>query len=236
MPLILRVNSTTVKLLPTLLKFGNGAKRGVSIEATPITLVLPAVKSYGICFTKKSFGKLYTDVNAGVSAGELARKLWGDMYFHNKSWMFKNKPPHSSAQRSVVEFILEPLQKLFAQVVRDVDTTLADTLTELNMCDVGADYERDVACRAGGSSAECELLARGGGISQTLQVERLWIYEACYKVELNRVQAGNSHRGNRPVYPQNHDHHRTHNKKYKITMIAEPLEKDLAEDIKSESV
>lgn len=92
------------------------------------------MKSNGICFTKKSFGKLYTDVNAGVSAGELARKLWGDMYFHNKSWMFKNKPPHSSAQRSVVEFILEPLHKLFAQVVRDVDTTLADTLTELNMC------------------------------------------------------------------------------------------------------
>ncbi|KAL9692576.1 hypothetical protein quinque_000127 [Culex quinquefasciatus] len=218
MPLILRVNSTTVKLLPTLLKFGNvkttchsainfkliepvkvpfaEQKRGVSIEATPITLVLPAVKSYGICFTKKSF-------------------------------------------------------------------------------DVGADYERDVARRAGGSSAECELLARGGGISQTLQVERLWIYEACYKVELNRVQAGNSHRGNRPVYPQNHDHHRvricdlrkiysendikmaelvvafcesvvetkslkcfaeTHNKKYKITMIAEPLEKDSGRGHQNESV
>ncbi|EDS27021.1 conserved hypothetical protein [Culex quinquefasciatus] len=97
----------------------DGAKGGVSIEAKPITLVLPDVKSKGICFTKKSFGKLYTDAYAG-------------------SWKFKNKPPHSSAQRSIVEFILEPLYKLFAprfaQVVGDVDTTLADTLTELLRC------------------------------------------------------------------------------------------------------
>jgi len=32
-----------------------------------------------------------------------------------------------------VEFILEPMYKLIAQVVGDVDTTLSDTLAELNV-------------------------------------------------------------------------------------------------------
>lgn len=46
---------------------------------------------------------------------------------------FTKKPPHNSAQRSFVEFILEPLYKLFAQVIGDVDLSLADTLAELDI-------------------------------------------------------------------------------------------------------
>lgn len=46
---------------------------------------------------------------------------------------FSKKPPHGSAQRSFVEFILEPLYKLFAQVVGDVDSTLPGILDELGI-------------------------------------------------------------------------------------------------------
>lgn len=46
---------------------------------------------------------------------------------------FSKKPPHGSAQRSFVEFILEPLYKLFAQVVGDVDSTLPAALDELGI-------------------------------------------------------------------------------------------------------
>lgn len=46
---------------------------------------------------------------------------------------FSKKPPHGSAQRSFVEFILEPLYKLFAQIVGDVDSTLPSILDELNI-------------------------------------------------------------------------------------------------------
>lgn len=37
------------------------------------------------------------------------------------------------APRSFVEFLLEPLYKLFAQTVGDVDTTLPQTLDELGV-------------------------------------------------------------------------------------------------------
>jgi U5 small nuclear ribonucleoprotein component len=76
---------------------------------------------YGFCFTLKSFAKLYADTYEGVNYQEFARRLWGDMYL-NKSRKFTKKPPHSSAQRTFVEFILEPLYKLLAQVVGDVDS------------------------------------------------------------------------------------------------------------------
>ncbi|XP_055551768.1 116 kDa U5 small nuclear ribonucleoprotein component [Wyeomyia smithii] len=235
---------------------------------------------YGFCFTLKSFASLYADTYDGVNPADFARRLWGDMYFHNKSRKFTKKPPHSSAQRSFVEFILEPLYKLFAQVVGDVDTTLTDTLAELNIritkeemkCNIrpllrlicsrfigdfsgfvdmcvehvqspldnaqtkidhiytgvkeSGIYQDMLNCDQNAQlmvhsskmypTEDCtffQVLARvmSGTLhagqevrvlgenyslvdeedSRTLQVGRLWIYEARYKVELNRVPAGN---------------------------------------------
>lgn len=52
---------------------------------------------------------------------------------YNFSRKFTKKPPHQTAQRSFIEFILEPLYKVFAQVVGDVDLQLADSLAELGI-------------------------------------------------------------------------------------------------------
>ena len=50
--------------------------------------------------------------------------MWGDIYLTSKTRKFAKKPLHGSAQRSLVEFILEPLYELFAQVVGDVNKSL----------------------------------------------------------------------------------------------------------------
>ena len=93
-----------------------------------------ASSQYSICFTLKSFATLYTRTYGGeVDATEFARRLWGDMYFSAKTRRFTKKPAHSSAQRSFVEFILEPLYKLFAIVVGDVDSQLPALLDELGV-------------------------------------------------------------------------------------------------------
>lgn len=88
---------------------------------------------YGFAFTLRSFAKLYADTYENVNYVEFAKRLWGDVYFQPKTRKFTKKPAHGTAQRSFVEFILEPLYKLFAQVVGDVDATLLDTLAELNI-------------------------------------------------------------------------------------------------------
>ncbi|KAL5285301.1 EFTUD2 family protein [Megaselia abdita] len=235
---------------------------------------------FGICFTLKSFAKLYADTYEGVNYVEFAKRLWGDMYFHSKSRKFTKKQPHSTANRSFIEFILEPMYKLIAQVVGDVDTTLLDTLAELDirvskeelkmnirpllrivcnrflgdfsgfvdMCvehvkspsdnaknktdhiytgpKEGVLYDDMSQCNQSGvlmvhsskmyPTEDCtffQVLARimSGTLhagqevrilgenytlqdeedSRILQVGRLWVYEARYKVELNRVPAGN---------------------------------------------
>ncbi|KAH8009571.1 hypothetical protein HPB51_018264 [Rhipicephalus microplus] len=88
---------------------------------------------YSLCFTLRSFACMYSQTFGGVNVTEFARRLWGDIYFSNKTRKFTKKPPHSSAQRSFVEFILEPLYKLFAQVVGDVDECLPKLLDELGV-------------------------------------------------------------------------------------------------------
>lgn len=46
---------------------------------------------------------------------------------------FETKPPSSTAQRTFVDFVLEPLYKIFAQTVGDVDTSLPILCTELDI-------------------------------------------------------------------------------------------------------
>lgn len=73
---------------------------------------------YDVCFTLESFASMYAAAHPGVGlrAPDMAAWLWGDVYFNAKTRRFTKKQPHASAQRSFVEFILEPLYKIFAQV------------------------------------------------------------------------------------------------------------------------
>jgi len=239
-----------------------------------------ASSQYSICFTLKSFAALYAHNYGDINVVEFARRLWGDMYFNAKTRKFTRKPPHGSAQRSFVEFILEPLYKMLAQVVGDVDVSLPMLCQQLgirvtkeeskmnirpllkvicsrflgdftgfaDMCvehipspvenaKAKVDqiysgtteterYEDMVGCDQDGrlmvhttkqyptedttsfhvlgrvmsgtlhAGQEVRLLGENYTVfdeedSRTLRVGRLWIYEARYKVEVNRVPAGN---------------------------------------------
>nr|XP_039255235.1 116 kDa U5 small nuclear ribonucleoprotein component-like [Styela clava] len=93
-----------------------------------------ASAQYSCCFTLQSFSKIYADhYGGGLDYKAFAKRLWGDAYFNQKTRRFYKKPPHTNAQRSFVEFILEPLYKIFAQVVGDVDSTLPRVLEEINV-------------------------------------------------------------------------------------------------------
>lgn len=89
---------------------------------------------YRFCFTLKSFAKIYAiKYGANFDFAQFAIKLWGDSYFNSKTRKFSKKPVSATSQRTFVEFILEPLYKIFSQTVGDVDTTLVDTLDELGI-------------------------------------------------------------------------------------------------------
>ncbi|PFX21377.1 116 kDa U5 small nuclear ribonucleoprotein component-like [Stylophora pistillata] len=93
-----------------------------------------ASSQYRFCFTLFSFASLYVDTfGVGIDPRDFAKRLWGDMYFNSKSRKFSRNAPLSTSQRSFVEFILEPLYKIFAQVVGDADTSLPKLMDELGI-------------------------------------------------------------------------------------------------------
>ncbi|XP_035749888.1 116 kDa U5 small nuclear ribonucleoprotein component isoform X4 [Egretta garzetta] len=268
----------------------------ISMYSTDENLVLSPLlgnvcfssSQYSICFTLGSFAKIYADTYGDINYQEFAKRLWGDIYFNPKTRKFTKKAPTSSSQRSFVEFILEPLYKILAQVVGDVDTTLPRTLDELgihltkeelklnirpllrlvckkffgeftgfvDMCvqhipspKVGAKtkiehtYTGGVDSDLGEAMSECDPDVEESGEHVILGTGELYL--DCVMHDLRKMYSEIDIKVADPVVTFCETvvetsslkcFAETPNKKNKITMIAEPLEKGLAEDIENEVV
>ena len=106
------------------------------------------------CFTLESFAKLYCDFHGSAfDYKRFAKKLFGDWYFHSKDRKFRRfaetlvmKQSEASLndsggnshnvtqtrnKRTFVEFILEPLYKIYSHVLGNDATRLGKLLSEL---------------------------------------------------------------------------------------------------------
>ena len=89
---------------------------------------------YGWSFTLQSFAKLYAEVQGvEMNTKEFARRLWGDMYFHDDTRVFRRKPPPGGGERSFVQFILEPLYKVYSQAVGEHPASFKRVLAEFGV-------------------------------------------------------------------------------------------------------
>uniref|UniRef100_A0A8R1DRL3 Tr-type G domain-containing protein n=1 Tax=Caenorhabditis japonica TaxID=281687 RepID=A0A8R1DRL3_CAEJA len=89
---------------------------------------------YNVCFSLLSFSNIYARQHGdSFNSKEFSRRLWGDFYFDKKTRKFSKKSPSHDAPRTFVQFILEPMYKIFSQVVGDVDTCLPDVMAELGI-------------------------------------------------------------------------------------------------------
>jgi len=84
-------------------------------------------------FTLKSFAQMYAETYGGFLAVEFSKRLWGDIYFNEETRTFKKKPPSGTSPRTFVQFILEPLYKIFSQCVGEDAKVLEGTLDELGI-------------------------------------------------------------------------------------------------------
>ncbi|GBE77516.1 Pre-mRNA-splicing factor cwf10 [Sparassis crispa] len=96
------------------------------------------------CFTLRSFAQMYADTYGPMDVPAFANRLWGNIYFNNETRKFSRKPADPEANRTFVHFILEPLYKLYSQVLSEDTDTLKETLDGLRIQLAPVMYKMDV--------------------------------------------------------------------------------------------
>lgn len=135
------VNTVIEATLP-----GQGEKRRLSPEKGN---VLFACSSMGWCFTLQSFAKMYSNSypgskgTKGIDSQELARRLWGDIFFNPRKRSFTRKAVEEHAKRSFVSFVLEPIYKLYSHTISESPEDLKDTLATLGIVLKPSQYKTD---------------------------------------------------------------------------------------------
>ncbi|KAI1821016.1 P-loop containing nucleoside triphosphate hydrolase protein [Xylaria intraflava] len=107
--------------------------------------VLFACSEMRWCFTLQSFSKMYADSFPGVNTEELAKRLWGDIYFNPKKRTFSRKPlpGETGAKRSFVNFVLEPIYKVFSHTISQSPEELKPILASLGIHLKPSQYRMD---------------------------------------------------------------------------------------------
>ncbi len=102
------------------------------------------------CFTLRSFAQMYADsfgsflrneiswkstesASGSFDVGGFADRLWGDIFFDTERRKFTRKQVDLEQNRTFVHFIIEPLYKLYSQVVSEETDNLRETLESLRI-------------------------------------------------------------------------------------------------------
>lgn len=75
---------------------------------------------------------------------DLAMRLWGDVYYHEDTRTFKKKPPTGGGQRTFVQFLLEPLYKIYSTVLGEHPKSIERMLMEFDVHLKSSSYNMDV--------------------------------------------------------------------------------------------
>ncbi|KAK2004709.1 elongation factor Tu GTP binding domain-containing protein [Colletotrichum falcatum] len=119
---------------------GKGEAKRISPEKGN---VLFACTDMGWCFTLQSFAKMYTDTYGGINAEDFAKRLWGDIYFNPEKRNFNRKPLETRSSRSFVNFVLEPIYKIFTHTISDSPEDLKVVLGGLGIALKPSQYKAD---------------------------------------------------------------------------------------------
>ncbi|KAF8899242.1 P-loop containing nucleoside triphosphate hydrolase protein [Infundibulicybe gibba] len=96
------------------------------------------------CFTLRSFAQMYADTCGSVDVKSFADRLWGDIYFNDDTRKFTRKQADPETNRTFVHFILEPLYKLYSNVLSEETEMLKETLFGLGIQLKPIMYKMDV--------------------------------------------------------------------------------------------
>jgi len=99
---------------------------------------------FRMCFTLDSYAQVYADTHENsFDAKTFAKCLWGDLYYNEDTKRFQKNAPDADQPRSFVQFILEPIYKIFAHALGEEKDDLASTLAEIGIYLHKRDYDLD---------------------------------------------------------------------------------------------
>ena len=135
----------TLEVINDLISSASTSAGGIQTVDPAAGNVCFASGSAGWSFTLQSFAKLYVKLHGiPFDSSKFASRLWGDMYYHPDTRTFRKKPPISGGERSFVQFILEPLYKIYSQVIGEHKKSVEATLSELGVTLSNAAYKLNV--------------------------------------------------------------------------------------------
>ncbi len=79
--------------------------------------VLFTSAQHGWAFSVPSFAEAYAQHHRNFSADKFAKRLWGNIYLNEEDRTFSTKPSRPGHPRTFVQFLLEPLYKIYAHTV-----------------------------------------------------------------------------------------------------------------------
>ena len=109
---------------------GRGEKYRVSPEKGNVAF---ACTSMDWIFTLPSFAQMYADSYGGLEPQAFAQRLWGDIFFNPQSRKFTRKAQTKDSKRAFVNFILEPIYKLYSHTISESPEDLAELLGKLGI-------------------------------------------------------------------------------------------------------
>lgn len=92
-----------------------------------------ASTSMGWCFTIDSFAHMYADTYGNLDVKAFSKRLWGNIFFEPETRKFSKSNASGTAKRTFDYFIMEPLYKLYTQVLGEEPANLRETLLELGI-------------------------------------------------------------------------------------------------------
>mmetsp|Transcript_106764 Transcript_106764/g.227978 ORF Transcript_106764/g.227978 Transcript_106764/m.227978 type:complete len:985 (-) Transcript_106764:33-2987(-) len=124
---------------------------------------------FRMMFTLESYAAIYSEIHGGTfDHKQLAKCLWGDIYFNQETGQFQKNAPDSDQPRSFVQFVLEPIYKVFAHALGEEKEDLASTLAEIGIYLHKRDYELDARCLL--KKIFQQFFGVGGGITSFIDM------------------------------------------------------------------
>ena len=100
---------------------------------------------YGWCFTLESFSNIiYSEMGGDVNPRALAKRLWGDVWFDPNTRVFRKTPVEGSGERSFVQWILEPIYKIYSQIIGEESDKVQEVVEELGLDLPAESYGKNV--------------------------------------------------------------------------------------------